>query len=106
MRRFPGGDFIMGSIAANRILPDGPGREPHIDHPYWDFHMPGTIPAGINRAFRSTRRDAGTRPDTDYRRDARPHCPTGGTSPPVAIHSTSASSSLVDTAAWPVRLSK
>lgn len=51
MRRFLGDDFIMGSIAANRILPGGPGQEPHIDYPYWDYHMPGTFPAGINASF-------------------------------------------------------
>ncbi|WP_244817155.1 phytanoyl-CoA dioxygenase family protein [Caballeronia sp. Lep1P3] len=51
MRRFLGEDFIMGSIAANRILPGGPGQEPHIDYPYWDYHMPGTFPVGINASF-------------------------------------------------------
>ena len=51
MRRFLGDDFIMGSIAANRILPGGPGQEPHIDYPYWDYHMPATFPAGINASF-------------------------------------------------------
>ncbi len=25
---------IMGPIAANRILPGGPGQEPHVDYPY------------------------------------------------------------------------
>jgi ectoine hydroxylase-related dioxygenase (phytanoyl-CoA dioxygenase family) len=51
MRLFLGDDFIMGSIAANRILPDGPGQEPHIDYPYWDFHAPTTFPVGINTSF-------------------------------------------------------
>ncbi|ASW01716.1 phytanoyl-CoA dioxygenase family protein [Paraburkholderia aromaticivorans] len=51
MRRFLGDDFIMGSIAANRILPGGPGQEPHIDYPYWDYHMPDTFPLGINTSF-------------------------------------------------------
>ncbi|WP_240655751.1 phytanoyl-CoA dioxygenase family protein [Paraburkholderia phosphatilytica] len=51
MRRFLGEDFIMGSIAANRILPDGPGQEPHIDYPYWDFHAPNSFPIGINSSF-------------------------------------------------------
>ena len=51
MRLFLGDDFIMGSIAANRILPDGPGQEPHIDYPYWDFHSPTTFPLGINTSF-------------------------------------------------------
>ncbi|UPG85026.1 phytanoyl-CoA dioxygenase family protein [Luteibacter aegosomatis] len=51
MRAFIGSEFIMGSIAANRILPGGPGQEPHIDYPYWDFHSPGTHPARINATF-------------------------------------------------------
>lgn len=51
MRAFLGSEFIMGSIAANRILPGGPGQEPHIDYPYWDFHSPKTHPARINSGF-------------------------------------------------------
>lgn len=51
MRAFIGSEFIMGSIAANRILPGGPGQEPHIDYPYWDFHSPETHPARINSSF-------------------------------------------------------
>ncbi|MEM1432000.1 MAG: phytanoyl-CoA dioxygenase family protein [Pseudomonadota bacterium] len=51
LRRFLGTDFIMGSIAANRILPGGPGQEPHIDYPYWDFHQPQTHPVGLNASF-------------------------------------------------------
>jgi ectoine hydroxylase-related dioxygenase (phytanoyl-CoA dioxygenase family) len=51
MRAFIGSEFIMGSIAANRILPGGPGQEPHIDYPYWDFHSPETHPARINATF-------------------------------------------------------
>ncbi|SEW04969.1 phytanoyl-CoA dioxygenase family protein [Luteibacter sp. 329MFSha] len=51
MRAFIGSEFIMGSIAANRILPGGPGQEPHIDYPYWDFHSPQTHPALINSSF-------------------------------------------------------
>ncbi|WP_084621539.1 phytanoyl-CoA dioxygenase family protein [Luteibacter yeojuensis] len=51
MRAFLGSEFIMGSIAANRILPGGPGQEPHIDYPYWDFHSPETHPARISSAF-------------------------------------------------------
>ncbi|MDE1181942.1 phytanoyl-CoA dioxygenase family protein [Paraburkholderia sp.] len=51
MRLFLGADFIMGSIAANRILPGGPGQEPHIDYPYWDLHAPDTFPLGINSSF-------------------------------------------------------
>lgn len=51
MRAFLGSEFIMGSIAANRILPGGPGQEPHIDYPYWDFHSPETHPTRINASF-------------------------------------------------------
>jgi ectoine hydroxylase-related dioxygenase (phytanoyl-CoA dioxygenase family) len=51
MRAFLGTDFIMGSIAANRILPGGPGQEPHIDYPYWDYHSPLTHPARLNASF-------------------------------------------------------
>ncbi|MEM9205168.1 MAG: phytanoyl-CoA dioxygenase family protein [Pseudomonadota bacterium] len=51
LRRFLGSEFIMGSIAANRILPGGPGQEPHVDYPYWDFHSPETHPMGLNPSF-------------------------------------------------------
>ena len=51
LRKFLGTEFIMGSIAANRILPGGPGQEPHVDYPYWDFHRPETHPVGLNGSF-------------------------------------------------------
>ena len=51
LRKFLGTEFIMGSIAANRILPGGPGQEPHVDYPYWDFHSPQTHPIGFNGSF-------------------------------------------------------
>lgn len=51
LKRFLGTEFIMGSIAANRILPGGPGQEPHIDYPYWDFHKPESFPVGVNASF-------------------------------------------------------
>ncbi|WP_050526481.1 phytanoyl-CoA dioxygenase family protein [Pseudorhodobacter aquimaris] len=51
LRAFLGTEFIMGSIAANRILPGGPGQEPHVDYPYWDFHKPETHPIGLNGSF-------------------------------------------------------
>jgi len=51
LRKFLGTEFIMGSIAANRILPGGPGQEPHVDYPYWDFHSPDTHPTGLNASF-------------------------------------------------------
>jgi ectoine hydroxylase-related dioxygenase (phytanoyl-CoA dioxygenase family) len=48
---FLGDAFIMGSVAANRILPGGPGQEPHIDYPYWDLYQQGSFPIGINSSF-------------------------------------------------------
>lgn len=51
LRRFLGTEFIMGSIAANRILPGGPGQEPHVDYPYWDFYKSETHPIGLNGSF-------------------------------------------------------
>ncbi|MEM8788774.1 MAG: phytanoyl-CoA dioxygenase family protein [Pseudomonadota bacterium] len=51
LRAFLGSEFIMGSIAANRILPGGPGQEPHVDYPYWDFHAPDTHPMRLNASF-------------------------------------------------------
>jgi hypothetical protein len=51
LRLFLGSEFTMGSIAANRILPGGPGQEPHVDYPYWDFHKPETHPIGLNGSF-------------------------------------------------------
>ena len=51
LRKFLGTEFIMGSIAANRILPGGPGQEPHVDYPYWDFHASETHPIGLNGSF-------------------------------------------------------
>lgn len=46
-----GRQFILGSYAANRLLPGAPGQEPHIDYPYWDMHDLGEFPAGINAGF-------------------------------------------------------
>ncbi|MCY4260211.1 MAG: phytanoyl-CoA dioxygenase family protein [Rhodobacteraceae bacterium] len=51
LRLFLGSEMVMGSIAANRILPGGPGQEPHIDYPYWDFHAPTTHPIGLNAGY-------------------------------------------------------
>ncbi|XP_065175135.1 uncharacterized protein Mb3657-like [Sycon ciliatum] len=48
---FLGDQFCMGSVAANRILPGGPGQEPHIDYPYWDMHKPSSFPNNINASF-------------------------------------------------------
>ena len=46
-----GRQFILGSFAANRLLPGAPGQEPHIDYPYCDLHDPDEFPAGINAGF-------------------------------------------------------
>ncbi len=48
---FLGDEFHMGSIAANRLLPGGPGQEPHIDYPYWDLYKSSSFPMGINSSF-------------------------------------------------------
>jgi len=46
-----GSVFKLGSIAANRLLPGGPGQEPHIDYPYWDFHKRDEFPARMNSSY-------------------------------------------------------
>lgn len=51
MKAFLGDEFILGSIAANRILPGGPGQELHIDYPYWDMYKRSSFPAQINSSF-------------------------------------------------------
>lgn len=48
---FLGDKFILGSIAANRLLPGGPGQEPHIDYPYWDMYDRAGFPARINSSY-------------------------------------------------------
>ncbi len=48
---FLGDKFILGSIAANRLLPGGPGQEPHIDYPYWDLYEREGFPTAINSSF-------------------------------------------------------
>ncbi len=48
---FLGNQFHLGSIAANRLLPGGPGQEPHIDYPYWDMYERDGFPARINSSF-------------------------------------------------------
>lgn len=48
---FLGDKFILGSIAANRLLPGGPGQEPHIDYPYWDLYEREGFPARINSSY-------------------------------------------------------
>ena len=49
--KFLGSAFIMGSVAANRLLPGGPGQEPHIDYPYWDMYKRDEFPTNINSSF-------------------------------------------------------
>ena len=49
--RFLGSQFILGSIAANRIMPGGPGQEPHVDYPYWDMYDRESFPMRINSSF-------------------------------------------------------
>ena len=49
--KFLGSEFCLGSIAANRILPGGPGQEPHIDYPYWDMYKRESFPHNINPSF-------------------------------------------------------
>jgi len=46
-----GKKFILGSYAANRLLPGAPGQEPHVDYPYWDMHDMDEFPMGINSSF-------------------------------------------------------
>ncbi|MGU9961527.1 MAG: phytanoyl-CoA dioxygenase family protein [Candidatus Puniceispirillales bacterium WSBS_2018_MAG_OTU23] len=46
-----GRKFILGSFAANRLLPGAPGQEPHIDYPYWDMHDTAEFPHGMNAGF-------------------------------------------------------
>jgi ectoine hydroxylase-related dioxygenase (phytanoyl-CoA dioxygenase family) len=48
---FLGNKFHLGSIAANRLLPGGPGQEPHIDYPYWDMYDRDGFPARINSSY-------------------------------------------------------
>ncbi len=48
---FLGSAFIMGSVAANRLLPGGPGQEPHVDYPYWDMYKRHEFPTNINSSF-------------------------------------------------------
>lgn len=46
-----GKNFILGSFAANKLLPGALGQEPHIDYPYWDMYEPDEFPMGINSSF-------------------------------------------------------
>jgi len=48
---FLGDAFIMGSVAANRLMAGGPGQEPHIDYPYWDLYNRSEFPMRINSSF-------------------------------------------------------
>ena len=46
-----GNNFILGSYAANRLLPGAPGQEPHLDYPYWDMYKLDEFPIGINSSY-------------------------------------------------------
>ena len=46
-----GNNFILGSFAANRLLPGAPGQEPHLDYPYWDMYNKDEFPTGINSSY-------------------------------------------------------
>lgn len=48
---FLGDEFILGSVAANRLMPGAPGQEPHIDYPYWDLYKRSSFPMAINSSF-------------------------------------------------------
>lgn len=48
---FLGTEFVMGSIAANRILPGFPGQEPRVDYHYWDMHAVQTHPTRLNASY-------------------------------------------------------
>lgn len=48
---FLGDEFCLGSIAANRILPGGPGQQPHVDYPYWDMYKRKSFPNNINASY-------------------------------------------------------
>jgi ectoine hydroxylase-related dioxygenase (phytanoyl-CoA dioxygenase family) len=51
IRAFLGDEFILGSIAANRLLPGGPGQELHVDYPYWDLYKRSSFPTRLNASF-------------------------------------------------------
>ena len=51
VKAFLGDEFILGSIAANRLLPGGPGQELHVDYPYWDIYKRSSFPTNINPSF-------------------------------------------------------
>jgi ectoine hydroxylase-related dioxygenase (phytanoyl-CoA dioxygenase family) len=51
VKAFLGDEFILGSIAANRLLPGGPGQELHVDYPYWDIYKRSSFPTNINPSY-------------------------------------------------------
>jgi ectoine hydroxylase-related dioxygenase (phytanoyl-CoA dioxygenase family) len=75
VKAFLGDEFILGSIAANRLLPGGPGQELHVDYPYWDIYKRSSFRPTSTPPIRSTCR----RPfcsTTSPRRTAPPRsCP-------------------------------
>ncbi len=46
-----GDEFILGSIAANQLLPGGRARSSHVDYPYWDIYKRSSFPTNINPSF-------------------------------------------------------
>lgn len=46
-RHLLGTEFIIGSVAANRILPGGPGQQPDVDYSCWGFHASQTHPVAL-----------------------------------------------------------
>ena len=48
---FLGDEFCLGSVAANCILPGGPGQEPHVDYPYWDMYKKSSFPVNVNASY-------------------------------------------------------
>jgi ectoine hydroxylase-related dioxygenase (phytanoyl-CoA dioxygenase family) len=51
LNEFLGNEFILGSIAANRLMPGAAGQEPHVDYPYLDIFKPGSFPKNMNSSF-------------------------------------------------------
>lgn len=51
LNEFLGNEFILGSVAANRLMPGAAGQEPHVDYPYLDIFKPGSFPKNMNSSF-------------------------------------------------------
>ena len=46
-----GKSCILGSFAANVLMPGAPGQEPHVDYPYWDMYETDEFPHNLNSGF-------------------------------------------------------